>query len=77
MSNRFSFLVAVLIAPLMAAAQPLAEHVPADAMIYIGWRGAADLGPGYPQSNLKAVMDDSSFPDFIDRFLPEVIDKVS
>lgn len=77
MSNRVAFIFAIVLVPLIAAAQPLADHVPADAMVYVGWRGAADLGPGYAQSNLKAVMDDSSFPDFLDRFLPEVIDKVS
>jgi prepilin-type processing-associated H-X9-DG protein len=77
MSARLSFILAVLVFPLLAAAQPLADRVPADAMIYVGWRGSADLGPGYPQSNLKAVMDDTQIQDFIDRFLPEVIDKAS
>jgi prepilin-type processing-associated H-X9-DG protein len=77
MSNRIAFVMAVVFAPLMAlAAQPLADHVPADAMIYVGWRGSADLGPEYAQSNLKAVLDDSQVADFIDRFLPEVIDKI-
>ena len=77
MSTRLAFVFAILAAPLIAAAQPLADRVPADAMIYVGWRGSADLGPGYPQSNLKAVMDDTQIQDFIDRFLPEVIDKAS
>ena len=77
MSNRIAFVMAVVFAPLMAlAAQPLADHVPADAMVYVGWRGSADLGPEYAQSNLKAVLDDSQVADFIDRFLPEVIDKL-
>lgn len=77
MPTRLAFVFAILAAPLFALAQPLADHVPADAMIYVGWRGSADLGPGYAQSNLKAVMDDTQIQDFIDRFLPEVIDKVS
>jgi prepilin-type processing-associated H-X9-DG protein len=77
MSARIAFVFAAILAPLIAAAQPLADHVPADAMIYVGWRGSADLGPDYAQSNLKAVLDDSQVADFIDRFLPAVMDKVS
>ena len=77
MSNRIAFVLAVIFAPLLAAGQPLADRVPADAMVYVGWRGSVEPGPGYAQSNLKAVLDDSQIPEFIDRFLPEVIDKVS
>lgn len=78
MSCRFAVVLAVLVAPVIALAQarPLADRVPADAMIYVGWRGSADPGPGYPQSNLKAVLDDSNVPDFVDRFLPELVDKL-
>lgn len=76
MANRLASVLAVLILPLFASAQPLADKVPADAVEYFAWRGAADLGPAYPQSNLKAVMDDCQVPDFVNRFLPEVFDKV-
>ncbi|HEY2586912.1 MAG TPA: H-X9-DG-CTERM domain-containing protein [Tepidisphaeraceae bacterium] len=76
MSSRLAAVLVVLFAPVIARAQPLADRVPANAIVYIGWRGSADLGPGYPESNLKAVLDDSNVPDFVDRFLPEVIDKL-
>jgi prepilin-type processing-associated H-X9-DG protein len=77
MSSRLAVVLIVLFAPVIALAQsPLADRVPADAIVYVGWRGSADPGPGYPQSNLKAVLDDSNVPDFVDRFLPEVIDKL-
>ena len=65
-----------VIAPVMAFGQPLADHVPADSLVYVGWRGAADLGPGYAQSNLKGFMDASQVPEFIDKFIPAVLDKV-
>lgn len=76
MITRLTFLMGILLAPLLATAQPLADRVPADSMIYVGWQGSADLGPGYAQSNLKAVLDDSNIPEFLDKFLPEVLDKV-
>lgn len=69
--------VALLLVPLIAHADPLADRVPADSIIYIGWQGVSDLGPGYPQSHLKAVLDQSQVPDLIDKFIPQVIDKVS
>src|ERR1700761_1991965 len=77
MSKLFAALLLLTLSPAAAFAQALADRVPADALIYVGWRGSADMGPGYPQSNLKAVMDETQIQDFIDRFLPEVIDKAS
>src|SRR5947209_2553065 len=77
MASRLAAVLFLFVVPVLAWAQsPLADRVPADAIVYVGWRGSADLGPGYPQSNLKAVLDDSNVPEFIDRFLPEVIDKL-
>jgi prepilin-type processing-associated H-X9-DG protein len=77
MASRLAAVLVLFFAPaLLWAEPPLADRVPADAIIYFGWRGSADLGPAYPQSNLKAVLDDSDVPEFIDRFLPEVIDKL-
>jgi prepilin-type processing-associated H-X9-DG protein len=66
----------LLLSPAAAFAQALADRVPADAIIYAGWRGAADLGPGYSQSHLKAVLDECDFRAFVDDFLPKVIDRV-
>jgi len=53
-------LVICTVAP-AALAQALADRIPGDAEIYIGWRGSDDLGPGYDSSHLKAVIDASKF----------------
>ena len=47
MLARLTFWFSLLFVPIAALAQPVAEHVPSDAMIYVGWKGGADLGPGY------------------------------
>jgi prepilin-type processing-associated H-X9-DG protein len=73
---RIAALVGLLLSPVFASGQALADRVPADAMVYAGWRGVADLGPGYPQSNLKAVLDDCDVRQFIDDFLPAVLDRI-
>ncbi len=38
-----------------AQAQPLADQVPGDALVYVGWRGADDPDSGYAGSNLEAL----------------------
>ena len=53
-----------------AAAQPLADQVPADAIAYMGWRGTTDLGPAYDGSNMQGVMEATGFFDAI----PELMD---
>lgn len=40
---------------LSVQAQPLADRVPDDALVYVGWRGADDPGDGYAGSNLQAL----------------------
>ncbi len=57
-------------------AQPLADRVPADAIVYVGWKGAGDLGSGYDQSHLKAVVGASNLPQLFTEFLPSVAQKV-
>ena len=39
-----------------AAAQPLIEHVPADAWFYVGWAGTGKTQQAYEQSALKGVL---------------------
>lgn len=38
-----------------AQAQPLADRVPQDALLYLGWAGTEALGPQYAESNLKKL----------------------
>ncbi|HEV2295217.1 MAG TPA: hypothetical protein VGR35_15295 [Tepidisphaeraceae bacterium] len=71
-----TFLVFCHVLASSALAQPLAERVPADAVIYIGWRGAASLGPQYDGSHTKAVVDASGLPQLFNQFLPDLIRKV-
>lgn len=82
MSHKWLFgrlIAALMIAglPTMAFGQALADHVPADAIIYVGWRGENSLGPGFEGSNFKKVLDQSQIPQFIDEFLPALADRVA
>lgn len=59
-----------------ASAQPLIQHVPDDAALYIGWRGVNDLGEAYDGSNLKALKDTTDLPAVTSQLL-SVIEKAS
>jgi hypothetical protein len=48
-----------LLSSVGTAAVPLAKQVPGDAMVYVGWRGADQLGEDYDRSRLKALMADT------------------
>ncbi|MEM1211452.1 MAG: hypothetical protein AAGI68_04055 [Planctomycetota bacterium] len=43
--------------PPTAAAQALADRVPAEAVVYVGWAGSADQMPAYNGSTLKKYFD--------------------
>ena len=76
MMMRLIAFVATLTGGTFALAQPLANKVPGDALIYIGWRGSADMGPGYEGSNLKGFLEASQLPQQIAEFLPQVARKL-
>jgi prepilin-type processing-associated H-X9-DG protein len=59
-----------------AFAQPLAERVPPDALIYIGWAGSTQLGPDYDGSHLKAVLASSGVRALVDQTVGDLIGKV-
>ena len=63
--------------PLLAVAQPLAGRVPADAMLYVGWSGADDMGPGYAGSHLKAMLELAEVRRVVDDVVPKLMDKVA
>jgi hypothetical protein len=68
--------IAVLIAsPLPASAQPLADRIPSDAVIYVGWAGADSMGPGYDGSHLKALLDAAELPKFINEAVPKALQR--
>ena len=46
--------------PSFALAQTLADKVPGDVVVYVGWAGGDTLGPEYGGSHLKAILEASS-----------------
>lgn len=76
MRTRFLCGVIVLIAWTQTFAQAMADRVPADAMIYVGWNGSRDMGPSYAGSHLKAVLDASDVPELFNQFLPAVMNRI-
>src|SRR5258705_8275498 len=71
------FIVIVFgISGLVARAQPLADRVPADALIYVGWSGSETMGPGYAGSHLEAVLKESKFTDLVNVSIPKVLAKI-
>jgi prepilin-type processing-associated H-X9-DG protein len=64
-------ILVVLFAPMVCLGQALADRLPGDAQIYVGWSGTDSLGPGFDQSHLKAVLDASQFSQFLHDSLPQ------
>lgn len=73
----FVLVAAVAFSFTSALAQPLANAIPDDALIYVGWSGASNLGPDYDASHLKAFLDKSSIRPFIERTIPAAAGKVA
>src|SRR5690242_10989590 len=57
-------------------AQPLADRVPADAIVYVGWRGAENM-PGYSESHLKAILDQSNVAAVFNEMVPQLIQRAA
>ena len=73
MRNMIAIIALALITTSRAPAQPLADRVPDNAIIYVGWRGSDDLGSGYKDSHLAAILAQSNFSAVFNDFLPRVI----
>ena len=65
-------LLLVLAWPTLLKAQALADRVPADAILYMGWNGVESPGPGFQGSNLQAVLKNSKIPELCEQFMPRV-----
>src|SRR5262245_11940995 len=63
------------VSPLVRA-QTLADKLPDDAILYVGWAGSESLGAAYEGSHLKAMLADSNFPQLFSEFLPRVIQRI-
>lgn len=70
-------LLVVLVPSPLPAQPPLADKVPADALVYVGWAGTRNLGDGYAQSRLKAVLDASDLPKLFTDFVPRLAQRAS
>src|SRR5687768_9334967 len=68
-------LALLLILSPFALAQPLADRIPADAVLYVGWQGSDALREPYAKSHLKEVMAESNLPQFFEEFLPRLADR--
>lgn len=60
----------------IVSAQPLADRVPSDAVIYVGWAGTDSMGPGYDGSHLKAILEAADIPKFVNEALPKAIQRL-
>jgi prepilin-type processing-associated H-X9-DG protein len=69
-------LAALLVVVGSANAQPLADRVPGDALIYVGWSGSDTMGPGFAGSHLEAVLKDSQMSEFVNQSIPKLLAKV-
>ena len=50
-------LAIMLLSVSVSLAQPVADRVPDDALVYVAWRGAQSPPPGYEKTHLKALLD--------------------
>src|SRR3954453_7120153 len=67
---------AVLLLPTLARAQPLADRIPQDALVYVGWAGADHMPAAYAESHLKAVVDASNIRELISQSIPRLLEKI-
>ena len=80
MMRRRSVIIALLANFLLvtrASAQPLADRVPADALVYVGWMGSQNLGPaGYEGSHLQALAASSDAQKLFTETLPKLSKRI-
>lgn len=76
MARLTSMFVALLLVAGSAVGQPLADRVPADALIYFGWGGSETMGPGYAGSHLEAVLKDSQMSELLNKSIPRLLQKI-
>ena len=77
MTKFLAAVVCVFFTSSVAPGQPLADQVPADALMYIGWSGSAKLGAEYEQSHLRAFLAASDLPELFTDFMPKLSAKLA
>jgi len=73
MLHRLTCLVLAMLCALPAAAQPVTERLPGDALLYVGWYGSTKRGADYNTSRLRALLDDSDLELYVQKVVPEVL----
>lgn len=73
---KFAATALILLTPVVSRGQALADRVPSDAIVYLGWQGSDHLGRDYDNSNLKAFLDDSQFAQLFNEFLPRLVQRL-
>jgi prepilin-type processing-associated H-X9-DG protein len=63
--------------PRSARGQALADRVPGDAVVYLGWAGCEQAGEAYAASHLKAVLDASDVQATLQQLLPQALAGIS
>jgi prepilin-type processing-associated H-X9-DG protein len=66
-----------LLAAAAAQAQTLADRIPDDAELYIGWNGLLAPGAGFDQSHLKAVLDASDLSKWASDSIPRLFQQAA
>ena len=56
---------------------PLADKMPADPILYVGWAGAERVEQLYGGTHAQAVLAASNFDDVFNRFLPGLLDALA
>jgi prepilin-type processing-associated H-X9-DG protein len=59
------------------AGGPLADRVPADALLYVGWQGTDALPDSYQQTRLHAICAQSDMAKLLGEFRQRVVAKIS
>lgn len=77
MRGRWMWALVVFVVPALAWAQPLADKVPDGTILYFGWRGGDDPGPGYAESHLKAVLAESNLQKVFTQMVPAAITRIA
>ena len=74
---RLFALAAVFAFPCLARAQALADRLPPETTLYIGWSGVDASVPGFKGSNFETVLNNSNMRALVDDFLPRVLDQLA
>ena len=56
---------------------PLADRLPADAVLYVGWVGSERIAELWDGTHTQALVRQSNFEDLLTRYVPEVLDKLA